>query len=206
MLVRIAQRPQLARRRHDHVQRGDRRLGRSRRRGGDPGADITAVRVGLLADQREVPLGVVSPSTSSAYGRAPSPAGRASRSLRCGPSRGPSSRTVGVTPARPPAVAHRTCATNAGDSACRAPRSNSWSRTAGSGCLSSTTPPSEPNSPAPPRPRCGGSLSSESGASSSQNVALTRFCRGQPEQPAHDAEPTPERRPMNSRGRASPPR
>ena len=59
MLVRVAQRPQLTRRRDDHVQGRDRQPRRDpRRRGRDPGADVTAVRVGLLGDQREVPLGV----------------------------------------------------------------------------------------------------------------------------------------------------
>ena len=59
VLVRVAQRPQLARRRDDRVQGRDRQVRRDpRRRGRDPDADVTAVRVGLLGDQREVPLRV----------------------------------------------------------------------------------------------------------------------------------------------------
>ena len=76
---------------------------------------------------------------------------------------------------RPPVVAHRTCATNAEDSACLAARRNSWSLNAGSGCLSSTGSPPGLKKPRPApsalRWLC---TCSESGASSSQNVALTR--------------------------------
>ena len=59
VLARITQRPQLTRRRDDGVQGGDRQtFGNPAGRGHDPGPDVTAVGVGLLGDQREVPLGV----------------------------------------------------------------------------------------------------------------------------------------------------
>ena len=64
MLARIAQRPQFAWRRDDRVQRRDRQIGGDPPgRGRDPGADITAVDVGLLGDQREYRSESVSPST-----------------------------------------------------------------------------------------------------------------------------------------------
>src|ERR1700722_13712485 len=76
---------------------------------------------------------------------------------------------------RPPAVAHRTCATNVADSACLASWMNSSSLKAGSGCLSSTGSPPGPKNPiAAPSTLRGLCTLSESGASSSQNVAFTR--------------------------------
>src|SRR5579859_3947729 len=75
---------------------------------------------------------------------------------------------------RPPTVAQRTCATKVTDWASFASRANSASRNAGSGCLSSTGAPARSKNPMPLpsalRRLC---TSSESGASSSQNVALT---------------------------------
>src|SRR6202050_5598431 len=76
---------------------------------------------------------------------------------------------------RPPAVAHRTCATNVDDSACLASWMNSSSLKAGSGCLSTTGARAESKKPIPlPSTLRWLCTSSESGASSSQNVALTR--------------------------------
>ena len=132
------------------------------------GGRVTAVRVGLLGDQRGVPLESVSPGSGPRTGPAPPPAGeRAEASVvghhaafhpeRAGVTHRPSARR------RPPDVRHE-----AEESACRAARWNSRSRKAASGCLSSTTRPSGRNSPARPRPRWWLCASSESGASNSQ--------------------------------------
>ncbi len=75
----------------------------------------------------------------------------------------------------PPAVAHRTCATKAEDEASRASWMNSGSLKAGSGCLSTTGSPAGSKKPMPlPSTLRWLCASSESGASSSQNVARTR--------------------------------
>ena len=87
----------------------------------------------------------VSPSTRSAYG----PSSASSRASEPKPPLWAMTRPFipngwVLRTVRPPAVAHRTWATNADDSACRAARRKSRSRKAGSGCLSSTIPPSGP--------------------------------------------------------------
>jgi hypothetical protein len=94
-----------------------------------------------------------------------------------------------MRPVRPPAVARRTCATNDEDPARFAACVNSSSRNAGSGCLSRTGTPPESKNPMPLpstfRRLC---ASSESGASSSQNVARTRTVPAvKPEQATHGA-------------------
>lgn len=59
VLPGVAQRPQFPGRGHDGVQRGQRQpFGDPPGRGRDARADVAAVGVGLLGDQREVPLGV----------------------------------------------------------------------------------------------------------------------------------------------------
>src|SRR5580693_10274101 len=63
---------------------------------------------------------------------------------------------------------------NVTDLACFASLANSWSANAGSGCLSTTGAPEEPKKPMPlPSTLRWLCASSESGASSSQNDALT---------------------------------
>ena len=112
-----------------------------------PAADVPVVRVGLLGDQREVPLGV---GVARAPGRRYGPSSASSRAQRAeasvvGHDAALHTERVGVThrpPARrrPPDVGHE----RRGLGLPGGPRANSWSRKAGSGCLSSTTPPSGP--------------------------------------------------------------
>ena len=198
VLARVAQRPQLTGRGNDRVQRRNRQaFGDPAGCGGDPGPDVTAVRVGLLGDQREVAFGVGVAEDQAGVG-AELPLSSCDSSPNpplCAIMRPCMANGWVFCTVRPPVDANRTCATNVEDSACLASRVNSWSRNAGSGCLSSTGSPA-----APKKPKAGAvgvavtlHLQRIGGVQQPERRLDPLLACGQPEQAAHNVllPPTP---------------